>query len=163
MEAFVTNAVSFRIIEDRSFRKIFTNFSEPVVLMNRKSLSERILSDYTKYNDFMKTKLADVKYICTTADIWSSKTRSFLGVTAHYFTEDLKRESLALACRRFAGPHTYENIAALLSKVHAQFNVLDKVVATVTDNASNFKKAFQEFGIDKFYQSAESSARINRV
>ena len=81
VEAFVNNAVSFRIIEDRSFRQIFTNFSEPVVLMNLESLSERILSDYSKYNDFIKTKLAYVKYICTTADIWSSKSRNFLGVT----------------------------------------------------------------------------------
>lgn len=55
---------------------------------------------------------------------------------------------MALACKRFAGTHSYENIAKLLNEILVSFDIkIDKVMGTVTDNGSNFGKAFKEFGI----------------
>ncbi|CAB0028052.1 unnamed protein product [Trichogramma brassicae] len=61
------------------------------------------------------------------------------------------RKSAALCCKRFPGSHTFDAVADMLESLHLQFNLTtDKVVGTVTDNGSNFVKAFREFAIDDF-------------
>jgi len=91
-------------------------------------------------------ELSKVEYVCTTADIWSAHNRSFFGVTAHWIDPTtLTRRSAALACSRMVGRHTFGSIAEQLHSVHSSFHIAWKVVMTVTDNASNFVKAFKEF------------------
>ena len=76
------------------------------------------------------------------------KRRSFLGITVHWIESDLKRGSAALACKRFKGTHDFKNIAENLENTYLKYGITDtKIVATVTDNGSNFVKAFKQFGI----------------
>jgi len=55
-------------------------------IFSRRTLSRRILENYT----FICEKLKNVfesdprPSVCTTADIWSTKHKSFMGVTAHW-------------------------------------------------------------------------------
>ena len=61
----------------------------------------------------------------------------------------MKRHSAAIACRRFPGSHTFDRIAKLLEEIHSSFDLdSNKIISTVTDNASNFAKALKEFGVD---------------
>lgn len=60
----------------------------------------------------------------------------------------MERKYCAIACQRFEGSHTYDRVAKIILDIHSSFGLNNKVVATVTDNASNFAKAFEEFGID---------------
>ena len=63
--------------------------------------------------------------------------------------DTLRRGSGALACKRFKGEHSYLKIAENLDDIMSNFNIpISKVVSTVTDNGSNFVKAFKEFGVD---------------
>ena len=98
----------------------------------------------------MKQKVIDeldkVDHVCTTADIWSAHNRSFFGVTAHWIDPaSLERRSAALACTHMPGRHTFTAIAEHLYSVHSLYRIASKVVMTVTDNASNFAKAFNEY------------------
>lgn len=45
----------------------------------------------------------------------------------------------------FSGSHTSDAIAAKLNSIIQEFNLGGKVVAVVTDNGSNFVKAFQDY------------------
>ena len=48
----------------------------------------------------------------------------------------------ALACQRFVESHTYSVIAVIISFIHMSYGItVDKITATVADNASNFGKA----------------------
>lgn len=63
--------------------------------------------------------------------------------------EDLSRKSAVLACRRFRGAHTFDKIAEMLNAINASVGISYKsVTATVTDNGSNFVKAFKVFNVD---------------
>jgi len=55
--------------------------------------------------------------------------------------------SSALACRQFKGMHTGEKIGEMLASIFAEFHIESKVQNAVTDNASNFAKAFSLFAI----------------
>ena len=73
----------------------------------------------------------------------------------------MERHSAAIARRRFAGTHTFDRIAKLLEEIHTSFGLdRNKIVATVTDNASNFAKAVNEFGIDANTDSETSLDEI---
>ena len=57
----------------------------------------------------------------------------------------MERKSAALACARVKGRHTFDVVAAKICEIHAKYKIQCKVRATVTDNGSNFVKAFREF------------------
>lgn len=123
---------------------------QPVRCLSRKTLSKRIKDESDTMIQSIREQLADVSYVCTTADIWSSYRRSFLGVTVHWINpQTFTRKSAAIACRRFEGTHNYTSIARHLTEIHDQYGLnSQKIICTITDNASNFKKAFAEFGIE---------------
>ena len=73
-------------------------------------------------------------------------------MTVHWIDKDtLKRCKAAIACVRITGCHTYDVIASRIEHVHASLN--GKVIGTITDNGSNFVKAFSVYSIS----SPESS------
>ncbi len=43
------------------------------------------------------------------------------------------------------GSHTHDVIAAAINSVHKEFGIASKVNCTITDNGSNFFKAFKVF------------------
>ena len=56
------------------------------------------------------------------------------------------RQSRALALRRLKGSHTFDCVAGTICSIHEQCDLdVAKVVGTVNDNASNFKKAFESY------------------
>ena len=69
---------------------------------------------------------------------------SFLGVTAHWIdASSFERKSCGLALQRLKGSHTGEILAERISNIIKEFNLSNKVVKIVTDNATNFEKAFK--------------------
>ncbi|KAK0050590.1 hypothetical protein Bpfe_019927 [Biomphalaria pfeifferi] len=138
-------------VEEPEFKALVAGLCKintEVVVMSRRTLGRRLNEMELQMIEKLKQVLSEQTFVCTTADIWSSNGRRFLGVTAHWINiSSLSRESAALACRRFPGSHTYDRIAELLYDVHENFGISNKVCLTVTDNGSNFVKAFEQFGV----------------
>ena len=72
-----------------------------------------------------------------------------MGVTCHWIDAcTFEQRSVALACRRFVGSHTCDGVAQLIYVIHYELGLThDKIVATISDNGSNFVKAFKEFSV----------------
>ncbi|XP_063380400.1 uncharacterized protein LOC134667023 [Cydia fagiglandana] len=136
-------------VDDPNFVKMFTDISEQLQVMSRRTLGRKIDTAQKTVTDKLISIFSKLDYVSTTADIWSTKTRSFLGVTAHWINEaTLERMSCVLSFNRFKGSHTYDKIAEMLFEVQSDFRLAhDQMISTTTDNGSNFVKAFREFGI----------------
>lgn len=157
---FIINTISaVSIIDHPSFKAMFEGFN--VNVMGRKSAMTTIQKMFKSHQDDLKMQIGKQRFLCSTADIWSSKRRSFMGVTLHWLDDKLERVSVALACQRFRGVHNYKNIAEKLDYIYGKYGInTDQIIATVTDNASNFVKAFNEFTSQKSAVT-ESKEKVN--
>ena len=59
----------------------------------------------------------------------------------------LKHSKAAIACVRIKGRHTYDVLACKIEQIHASYSLTGKVRATITDNGSNFVKAFSVYAL----------------
>ena len=57
----------------------------------------------------------------------------------------MEREKAGLALRRVKGRHTADVIGGQIHQVHSDFGIVNKVTKTITDSASNFRKAFRDY------------------
>ena len=79
--------------------------------------------------------------------MWTSRaTESYMTITCHFLTETWDLKSLVLETFFFELSHTAENIADLLRKAAEKWNISEKIIAIVTDNASNIVAAVKIVG-----------------
>ena len=78
--------------------------------------------------------------------------------------ETLQRESFAIACKRFSGTHSFDSIAEKIQVVHDKIGLdYKKITRTITDNASNFAKAFCEFGFKEQNENDDQESSEDEV
>uniref|UniRef100_A0A8C1Z2W8 BED-type domain-containing protein n=1 Tax=Cyprinus carpio TaxID=7962 RepID=A0A8C1Z2W8_CYPCA len=144
----VENMQPVSTVESPAFRQLISMItcSGGTQQMGRKTFSNYLDKEYSKMESELKTTFEGLDYIAITADIWSVHNKSFLGMTAHWInTATFQHQKAALACKRIKGRHTYDVIAAEIDHIHSLYGLSTKVTATVTDNGSNFVKAFQMY------------------
>uniref|UniRef100_A0A182PX25 BED-type domain-containing protein n=1 Tax=Anopheles epiroticus TaxID=199890 RepID=A0A182PX25_9DIPT len=97
----------------------------------------------------VKDKLTTTKAIALTSDGWTNiNNTSFMALTGHYIDENFKFQSTLLDCSEFEKIHSGLNIANWIADTINQFGITNKVVAMITDNASNMKAAVKELKLD---------------
>lgn len=121
--------------------------ADSALLPDRNYISKKLNSSYTNYISMLTSLLNKQQYICTTADIWSTNNKSYLGMTCHFIEEiSYTRHSYVLGCKRIKGGHNYLNIAEVINEITQTYQIsTSKITHTITDNASNFGKAFRTF------------------
>lgn len=122
-----------------------------IKIPSRDELRKKTIQIFGEFKATLASELKKIEYVCMTADCWTSKNKKrFMGVTAHWLDKNLTRKSAVLAPRRFPGDHSYEAIANLLFTIMKEFDLdTAKIVSVVTDDGSNFVKAFEQLNIIK--------------
>lgn len=137
-------------VEKPSFKNMLLNHARgnDIQVINRRRLKQEITEMKKNKVQSLKDLFEKQAYLCTTADIWSTRNKSYLGMTAHFIDNEYTRQSFILACQRIRFKHTYDVIAKEIYEIHNRYSIVSKVTHTVTDNASNFMKAFKIFHSD---------------
>ncbi|CAI6343554.1 unnamed protein product [Macrosiphum euphorbiae] len=139
---------AFNIVEEEKFKIIIQKGFPNRQCLSRKTLMSKIstTADNLKANLKAQLSTTEVKYVCATADCWSVFKRSYIGITVHWYDpESFQRLSAALACRRIKGRHTFDVLAKIMHDVIYEYGIFNKIIKIVTDNGSNFIKAFRVY------------------
>ena len=96
----------------------------------------------------LKNDLELSRNITLTTDEWTSRAiRGYMGGTAHFIDDDFSLQSRLLEIRRIEQATTSANLAMELEEVMDTWQIRNKVIAIVTDNAANIVAAVRKLGI----------------
>lgn len=112
----------------------------------RQTVSKNLIPRlYNSTFEDLKKKVETALAVSLTTDGWTCiNNRSYIAVTAHFIDGDGKMSSVCLGCEHFDQRHTSDNLAAFIKKIAVEWKVNNKVVAIVTDNASNISNAVRQ-------------------
>ncbi|XP_052753998.1 E3 SUMO-protein ligase ZBED1-like [Galleria mellonella] len=145
MDMIVLDLQPLQIVENKGFIKYTQTLNPHYEIPSRKKLTQMLEDRYLICSTELKEKLKDVLDIALTTDIWSSDSqKSFISVTAH-FIQYSKLRSMVISTKELPEQHTAENIANILRTILSDWKIYDKIVTVVTDNASNMKKAVNDY------------------
>ncbi|KAA0719764.1 hypothetical protein E1301_Tti022229 [Triplophysa tibetana] len=135
----------FSIVEDKGFKEYSHLLDPSYSLPSRKTLSKTVMPRlYDKLRGNLMEKIKSASAVCLTTDCWTSlTTESYMTVTCH-FIEDFQMTSYLLDCFVLTERHTAAHLASELARVTNEWGVGDKIVACVTDNASNIVSALKD-------------------
>lgn len=145
LELFISDYQPFRIVEDKGFKNFVRNIPG-YTLPSRKNISSAMIPAlYQSTLTDVKMRVSrDVKSVCLTTDCWtSSQTESYIGVTVHYIDDDFEPQQILLECKSMTESHTSANLAKELKTVTDEYNLTNKVVFAISDNARNIVKAIE--------------------
>lgn len=161
----VESNISVNTIRQPSLQRLLELVSKRKVNMpTTKYFMQNLVCRYEKVHSKLITILEEQKYVCITADVWSSRAQAYLGMTVHYLTNTFKRKSFLLAFRSLKGRQTHDILAAEINKVLEEFKLPNyKVTHIITDGGSAFCKAFKRFGKgnDTYVEDIQSEDIIN--
>ncbi|KAJ8916450.1 hypothetical protein NQ315_014667 [Exocentrus adspersus] len=146
MDLFIKDYQPFSIVEDEGFRRFINALAPDYKILGRKYLSTSLLDlMYNSCYESTREEIRAVTKVCLTTDHWTSAAnQNFMGITVHFIDENFKMRSKLLKCVKFEGPHTATEIAAELKRTATEWEIIDKILIVVSDNASNVTKAITD-------------------
>lgn len=146
MLLFIHDFQPFSIVEDYGFKKFVSVLNPSYDLPSRKTITKSfVTAAYEETYNETKIELNQVQSVTLTTDCWTSRnTENFLGVTAHFICDDFQIKTVLLDCTSFPESHTSVNLAAELKKIIEEWNLNEKILMVVSDNAANIRKAIKD-------------------
>lgn len=149
----------------------------PIDMPTRYKIMCTLEKDFETVKTDPKDRIAKQKYVCVTADVWSSRAQSYLGVTVHFLNESHARESYVLGFKQLKGRQTYDVLARALDAIFQDYAIdPKKITHIVTDGGSSFCKMFKQYGdsidvtvvteggdAEEHSEETESLAEVNQV
>ena len=134
----VTDFQPFSIVEDKDFTQLMKYLDPKYVLPSTKTLKKLLTEKYEKQKEEVKKELHDVDHVCVTTDTWTSiNNDSFFTITCHFISPNFEMKSYTIDTVKMTIRHTAAAISGYLDRAFGEWDVQNKIVAVVTDNAAN--------------------------
>uniref|UniRef100_H3AUI6 BED-type domain-containing protein n=1 Tax=Latimeria chalumnae TaxID=7897 RepID=H3AUI6_LATCH len=143
MEMIAIDMQPFSIVEDEGFRRFCALAAPQYNLPSQCRMPEKVLEDlHEKIRLHVYKEVEKTDQFVTSLDIWTSKAiDSYLGVIAHWVTEDYVHQQFVLAVASLTSNHTAANIQCLLLGVLEKWNITcDKIQLLLRNGGSNMVK-----------------------
>ncbi|KAM3876933.1 E3 SUMO-protein ligase ZBED1-like [Diretmus argenteus] len=133
----------YSIVENVGFRYMLKILEPRYTLPSRTHFTDTAIPAlYRETKAQVMASMSKASRVAMTCDSWTSvATESFLTVTAHYVSEDWQIVSHVLQTRAVTESHTGPHLAELLSGVVDEWQLSEKDVVLVSDNAANMISA----------------------
>ena len=133
-------------VEKAGFQQLIGILAPGLKVRGRTFYTNMLKDRYAEKKCALTKALQSATDVGTTADCWTSRRKSYLGQTVHWFDNNLQRNSGCFGISRLIGSHTYDVLAKAMEPIHVQYQIGDKLGVTTTDNKANLLKVFREFG-----------------
>lgn len=144
LKLFTKDYQPFKVVEDEGFKEFVKQLNPNYTLPDRHSISKvHIPALYEKCLFEMKDLVAkEAESVCMTTDCWTSRNNeSFMAITIHFIDSKFELKSVLLGCFTFNESHTGINLSITIRNILNEWDLENKVVFAVSDNAHNIKNA----------------------
>jgi hypothetical protein len=146
LRLFFSDFQPFSIVEDSGFIEFVNALNPSYSLPSRKSISRNLIPlAFEECKRHVNNLLRENDHICLTLDTWtSSVNEGYLAVTGHFLGSNFILNSVLLDCVLIEGSHTSEHLAEEIRKIIVEYEISNKVLVIVTDNANNVVSAVKK-------------------
>lgn len=138
----VNEMLPFSVISSKNFKELCYKLNKRYQVPSILTLKTNILDNVEHTKDQLKLLLKKSSIsVNFTMDTWTQFHTPFICITIHWLDQDFKMYQALLSIESFSYPHTGINIASKLNEVFSKWDLHKKILAGVTDNASNMALA----------------------
>ncbi len=132
-------------VESSAFKDLCSSLDPKFALPDRKTVSSVIIPRmYRETKTKVKELLKSTDSVALTTDGWTSNaTQSYMTFTAHFIDQQWALQSVGLQTRHTPEQHTSENLRDILLETLEEWNLTEKLITGVLDNARNMTKAWE--------------------
>jgi hypothetical protein len=119
----------FTVTEDDHFRIMIKRLNCEAIIPSdvtiRNDIHQSFAIEQTSIQEELQNVLGRISF---TLDAWTSKNQlPFLGITAHWISENWELKKITLEFHHLKGPHSGENLAKAFFQVLRDYKLLTKV------------------------------------
>ncbi|KAL4083712.1 hypothetical protein QTP88_029028 [Uroleucon formosanum] len=132
------------VVEDTGFKEFVNMLNPSYKIPNRHTITKTLIpAAYEKcVNEVQSMILNELDKACLTTDCWTSRdNKSYIAITIHFINNNFNLKSILLSCHSFSENHTSENLSGQISKTLNSWDLKEKIVFAVSDNAYNIQNA----------------------
>lgn len=153
LKMFTKDLQPFKIVEDEGFKNFVHLLNPSYKIPNRHTLSKvSIPALYQKCLIETKEMIATEAISgCITTDCWTSRNNAgYIAITFHFIENNFLLKSVLLSCHEFSDSHTSQNLSQKIKSIIQEWNLENKIIFAVSDNASNIQLALKILQIKHF-------------
>lgn len=138
IDFFVNVNISFRSVESSVLKQLIDLLRSSVKLSERTRFERMIKNQIDKVKAYVLTDLKSTIKISIALDLWTSSNRlAFLIITAYFIDKHWKFREVLLAFKSLFEQHSEENMIDSIVQTLTRYEITDRLLTTVIDNAGN--------------------------
>lgn len=141
MKTITVLRLPFQIVEHpelQALLRIAQSAPFPLEFPSAKTVQRRIRDTVKESHKTIIQNLPPNAKLSIALDCWTSPfSQAFMAITGYFIDKDWNYREILLGFQPLQGAHSGANLSAVLLKIFQQHQIVDRVLAVTTDNASN--------------------------